>query len=143
MKNIHTEIEIKAPASKIWSILMDFEKHAEWNPFIKSLEGDRKLGGKLKAVIQLPESKPMTFKPKVTEHAEEKCFSWLGHLIIPGLFDGEHIFRLKEKEGGVTQFVQSENFSGILVPLFWKSINEKTLQGFEMMNKALKERAES
>lgn len=143
MKNLHTEIEIKAPASKVWEILMDFEKYPEWNPFIKSIKGDPTEGGRLEISLQLPESKAMKFKPRVLASKANSEFRWLGHLIIPGLFDGEHKFRLKEKEGGTTKFVQCEDFKGFLLPLFWKKINTKTLQAFGQMNTALKERAES
>jgi hypothetical protein len=36
---IKTEIPIGAPASAVWSILMDFERYPEWNPFIKKISG--------------------------------------------------------------------------------------------------------
>lgn len=143
MKSIHTEIEIKAPVDKVWSILTDFEKYPEWNPFIKSIQGDIRVGSQFKAIIQLPESKAMTFKPKCLVKDDNKEFRWLGHLFIPGLFDGEHIFKMKAIEGGKTKLVQCENFKGLLLPLFWKQINTKTIQGFESMNRAIKEKAEA
>ncbi len=33
MKEIHTEIEINAPAGKVWRVLTDFPSYPEWNPF--------------------------------------------------------------------------------------------------------------
>jgi hypothetical protein len=142
MKSIHTEIEIKAPASKVWEILMDFEKYPEWNPFIKSISGEAKVGGKLKVVMQQPDSKPMTFKPKCLTSEPNKEFKWLGHLLVKGIFDGEHIFKLREREDGTTKLVQCENFNGLLLPFFWKQLNSKTISAFEQMNAALKNRAE-
>jgi len=65
--------------------------------------------------------------------------SWLGHLIIPGLFDGEHTFRLDDNHNGTTTFIHSENFSGLLVPLFRKMLEENTREGFIQMNNKLKE----
>ena len=41
------------------------------------------------------------------------------------------------------RFVQSERFSGILVPLVMAFIGRSTRQGFEAINQALKERAEA
>jgi hypothetical protein len=38
--------------------------------------------------------------------------------------------------------VQSEDFSGILVPLFAKMLDNQTVNGFNLMNEALKERCE-
>lgn len=66
----------------------------------------------------------------------------MGHLIIPGLFDGEHIFELIDNGDGTTTFVQRELFGGILIPFFKKMLDVNTKQGFELMNKALKEQVE-
>ena len=62
---IETEIEIAASPQRIWSILMDFSAYPEWNPFIRSLSGDVTPGQLLRASIQLPGAKAMTFRPKV------------------------------------------------------------------------------
>ncbi|WP_228479091.1 SRPBCC family protein [Flavobacterium soyangense] len=44
------------------------------------------------AKIEPLEAKGMTFKPKVLAFETNKEFRWLGHLLFPGLFDGEHKF---------------------------------------------------
>lgn len=142
MKNIKTEIEINAPTSRVWSILTDFEQYPSWNPFIKSFEGQPAVGKHFKVTIQQPGSKPMTFNPKCLKFETDKEFSWLGHLFIKGLFDGEHIFELNDMGEGKTHFVQREIFKGILVPLLWKQLNTKSRRGFEMMNESLKKKAE-
>ena len=42
MKVIHTEIEINAPASRVWEILTDFGSFPQWNPFIRQVSGEPK-----------------------------------------------------------------------------------------------------
>lgn len=74
---------------------------------------------------------------------KNKEFKWLGSLLFKGIFDGEHKFLLTENKDGTTTFKQSENFTGILVPLFAKSLDKNTSVGFNEMNQKLKERAES
>ncbi len=49
-----------------------------------------------------------------------KELRWLGHLLVTGLFDGEHRFELIDNGNGTTTFRHSETFNGILVPLFKK-----------------------
>ena len=142
MKSIHTETEINAPVEKVWAILTDFKSYPEWNPFVKSITGKVEEGATFKVVIHPPDGKAMTFKPKCLIYKENMEFRWLGHLFVPGLFDGEHVFKMKTVDKGRTKLVQSENFKGILVSMLWKQLNTKTLKGFEMMNKALKDRAE-
>lgn len=142
MKELRTEITINAPVQTVWEILTDFEKYPGWNPFIRSLEGDVKEGHKFKVIIQPPGSRAMTFKPVCLEYSSNRSFRWLGHLFIPGLFDGEHIFELIELKDGSTKFVQREHFKGVLVLLLWKQLNTNTRKGFEAMNRKLKELAE-
>jgi hypothetical protein len=63
--------------------------------------------------------------------------------VLPGLFDGQHFFKLQPlDEGRRTRFVQGERFTGVLVPLLRKSLDRGTREGFEAMNQALKARVE-
>lgn len=66
----------------------------------------------------------------------------MGHFIFSGLFDGEHKFELIDNGNGTTTFIQSENFKGVLIPLFKKMLEVNTLDGFNQMNQKLKELAE-
>jgi hypothetical protein len=143
MKQLTTEMLINAPAEKVWEVLADFQKYPEWNPLIKSFEGEIREGERFKVTIQPPGAKPMTFKPTCLKFTENRELRWKGHLFFRGLFDGEHIFELSPAGAGKTKFVQRENFEGILVPVMWKSLEPKTKNGFEMMNVKLKEMAES
>ncbi len=141
-KEIKTEIIINASPGKVWAILTDFENYPTWNPFIKSLKGKVAAGNRVETIIQPPGEKPMTFKPLVLEYDENKELRWIGHLLIPGLFDGEHKFELIDNSNGTTLFKQSEKFTGILIPLFKKMLEVNTVEGFNQMNKKLKELAE-
>lgn len=141
-KEIKTEILIMASPAKVWSILTNFEQYPNWNPFIKSLTGEVAVGNKIKARMEPPGAKGMTFKPRVLAFDAHKEFRWLGHLLFPGLFDGEHKFELIDNGDGSTTFRQSEKFKGILVPLFKKMLDVNTIDGFNQMNQALKTLAE-
>lgn len=136
-KHITTSIEIKSDVQTVWKILTDFKAYPKWNPFIKSIEGEVAEGQMVTAKIA-----GMTFKPKVLIFRENSELKWLGHLFFKGLFDGEHRFSLTENEGGTVYFEQTEKFTGILVPLFARSLDTDTTKGFNDMNKALKKRAE-
>lgn len=141
-KQIRTELVIQATPSKVWSILTDFESYASWNPFIKSISGKPHQGEKIVAHIVPPGQSGMTFQPRLLTVKTNQELRWLGHLFIPGLFDGEHIFELYENTDGTTTFVQRELFTGILVPLFKNMLDKNTYAGFTAMNQALKQRAE-
>ncbi len=83
----------------------------------------------------------MIFKPVILTLNKNSELKWLGHLWFKGLFDGEHKFKLIDNKNGTVNFEQSENFNGILVKFFSKSLDKNTKKGFERMNKELKLRA--
>lgn len=135
---IHTEILIAAAPGIVWAVLAETAHYPEWNPFIRKLEGALVPGGRLTATIQPLGKRAMTFRPVVLCAEPGKELRWLGRLILPGLFDGEHLFRLSS-EGRATRLIHDERFSGLLARL----IDPETFRpGFEALNLALKARAE-
>ena len=142
MKELRTEIEIQASDEQIWQLLTDFASFPQWNPFIRQVKGEAKAGGRLEVHIQPSGASGMTFKPVVLKVEPNRELRWLGRLLIPGLFDGEHIFTIETLEANRVRFTQREVFTGLFVPLFARSLNTDTRRGFEEMNQALKSRAE-
>ncbi len=140
--SLETQIDIAASPEIVWTILTDLEAYSDWNPFIVSAEGNAAVGERLTNRIQSPGGRALTFRPTVTAADPEQKFEWLGRLLLPGVMDGRHTFKLEATETG-TRFTHGENFSGILVRLMRKSLDGGTLQGFEAMNAALKTRAEA
>ncbi|WP_107039789.1 SRPBCC domain-containing protein [Brumimicrobium mesophilum] len=141
-KEIKTKIVIKASKEKVWKALTNFRDYPKWNPFIQTIEGDLKVGSKLKVKIVPPNSKGMTFKPNIIKLEEQKKLFWLGHLIIKGLFDGQHQFELIENKDGTTTLIQNEIFKGLLIPFFGEKFESSTRAGFNLMNSKLKEKIE-
>ncbi|NOU47783.1 MAG: SRPBCC domain-containing protein [Bacteroidales bacterium] len=142
-KKIETEILILAKPEKVWAIPTDFDKYPDWNPFIKSIQGNVRIGNTITVRLEPPGANGMTFKPVVLAFDINKELRWIGHLLFPGLFDGEHQFELINNNNGTTTFRQSENFRGILVPLFNKMLDINTVNGFNLMNRKLKELVEN
>ncbi len=143
MRTIVTDIRIDAPVATVWRVLTDLPRHPEWNPFIRDIRGDLRDGGRLTVAIAPPGGKGMTFRPVVLTFAPERELRWRGRLLVPGLFDGEHWFRL-EPEGAGTRFHHGEDFSGLLVALMGGgAMWDRTRDGFAAMNAALKRRAEA
>jgi hypothetical protein len=143
VKELHSEVEIEASAEDVWRILTDFQSFPEWNPFIRRARGKAREGERLEVFLQPSGARGMTFRPRVLKAEPNREFRWLGHLVVPGLFDGEHIFLIEPLGESRVRFIQRENFTGLLVPLFAGSLDRDTRRGFEEMNQALKARAEN
>ena len=74
---------------------------------------------------------------------EASTFEWLGKLGVTGVFDGRHRFQLEATPSGGTHLVHTEHFTGVLVRFMRKSLDTNTVQGFELMDTALKNRVEA
>ena len=85
----------------------------------------------------------MTFRPPVLKVEPNREFRWLGHLLIPGLFDGEHSFTIEPLGEGRVRFTQHEVFMGFLVAPVFRGLDTDTRpRSSEGMDQALKARAE-
>lgn len=139
---LRTETEIAASADRVWSVLADFPSYGSWNPFIREVEGELREGARLRVLLGASGKRAMTFRPRLKVVEPQREIRWLGHLLVPGLFDGEHRFQIEELAPNRVRFVQSERFKGILLPLLRRALQRDTLRGFDEMNRALRSKAE-
>ncbi|CAG0953457.1 hypothetical protein BURK1_00324 [Burkholderiales bacterium] len=137
-----TSIEIDAPAAHVWSVLTAFPRYPRWNPFVRSIVGEAEVGRTLVVSIHPPGGRAMRFRPTVLVVEPGRELRWKGKLLIPGLFDGEHWFRIAPLSDARAAFEQGEVFSGLLVPRFRPTLDDSTQRGFVAMNEALKREAE-
>lgn len=141
MKELRTEIEFEGTPEEVWAVLTDLPAYPEWNPFIERIDGELLVGGKLDVRLQPVDERGITMHPTVLVAEPGRELRWIGHLMIPGIFDGQHSFLIEEAGPGRVRFVQSERFGGILLPLMWKKLRDGgTAKGFRAMNEALARR---
>ena len=76
----------------------------------------QKQGDRLTINIR-PGKRAMTFHPTVTNFEAGKSLPWLGHFLLPRLFDGAHELRVENLDSGRSRFTQRETFRGVLVPM--------------------------
>jgi hypothetical protein len=141
-KQLRTEIDIEATPERVWAVLTDLAAFPQWNPFMTRAEGNVRRGERLTIRMQPDRGRAMTFRPTVLEAEPNHRLRWLGRLLVPGVFDGEHSFTIEPLGAGTVRLIQQEEFRGILVPLMARSLDRNTLPAFEKMNAALKRRAE-
>ena len=142
MKELYTEIEINASAEQVWQLLTDFANMDKWNPFIARASGQVKPGERLEIYLNLPDGFGMTIKSTLTKVESNRELRWLGDPIVPGIFNGEHIFTIAPLSPDRVRFIHREEFRGWLVPLILRMVGKKIKRGFEAMNQALKVEAE-
>ncbi|MBY5162336.1 SRPBCC domain-containing protein [Salsipaludibacter albus] len=139
MRIVEHDVHIPAPPDTVWQVLAETDRYDEWNPFMTQLSGRLAVGEQLTVTIR-PGGRSLTFRPTVLAIEEGTFVRWRGRLGVPGIFDGDHELRLVSPPEGGTRFVQREVFSGLLVPVMGRVLDD-TEPGFAAMNAALRDRA--
>lgn len=142
MKSLHAAIDVDAPAARVWQVVSDFERYPEWNPFIVRAAGELRVGERLDVTIVAPGMKPVSFRPRVLDVEPGHLVRWKGEFKLPGLFDGRHALTVDPLDGRRSRFTTHEDVTGILLP-FAGRVMAASQQGFELMARAVKERAEA
>lgn len=142
MYEVVTRITIDAPPEAAWAVLTDFASFPDWNDFIQQIKGEAREGAWLEVRIRMQGASPMTFRPKVRAVRPAQEFRWRGHLIVPGLFDGEHFFLL-EPRGTGSELTHGERFSGVVAGLLKSRMVPRLEASFAAFNRAFKARVEA
>ncbi len=125
-------IDIQADAAIVWALLTNADDFSRWNSTIVSLEGEIKLGEKIRLVSTLDESR--TFKIKVKEMIPEDRMIW-------GDGKGNRLFQLTTVDNGV-RFTMDEKMGGLMFPMYAKFIPPFD-ENFEQFAADLKKEAEA
>lgn len=139
MREIRTEIDIDASPRVVWQTLTDLRSYREWNPHIVEANGDHLEGSKVTIRVQRTESKPRSMSVTVTDCDPLQRLRWVGHVVHPRLFEGEHTFELGLLGENRTRLYNREQMSGLLVPFV---VADDAERDYEAMNRALAERVE-
>jgi hypothetical protein len=140
---VRTQIEIDAPASVVWHLLIDLEHYHDWNPFIVRAQGRIAPGARIEVSPQLTGRRRTTFWPVVTSYVEGSEFAWTGTIGHPWFARGEHRFRLTPISAECVRVEHDEAFFGIGGTLVGLVAGKLTQRGFEAMNEALEHEAEA
>ena len=141
MREISRELEIEATADEVWAVLTDTASYPSWNPFVRRITGELRTGERIEVRLEPEDWNGIDMRPKVMACDAPRKLRWLGHLFMPGIFDGEHIFTIEEAGPDRVRLAQAERFSGLLVFLMRKKLtNEGGLaRSFAAMNEAVAE----
>jgi hypothetical protein len=140
MKEIRGSIDINAPVEKVWQVIMDFGSYPDWNPWIRQMMGENKVGSKVKVVSQSPGRKAVRFTTEVRE-VEQNQAALLKGTLARGLLVDDHLLRFEPIGENNTRFSQSIVFRGIATP-FISGIIRDGQKGLDQMNEAAKKECE-
>jgi uncharacterized protein YndB with AHSA1/START domain len=139
VKVYESSAEIQAPPEKVWALLTDAPAVPDWNPTVERIEGTIAPGETIK--VHVPINPGRAFPVKVTGFQPPHRMVWTGGMPL-GLFKGERTFTLTSHPDGTTGFRMREQYTGLMLPLIWRSMPDQG-PAFAEYAEALKRRAES
>jgi hypothetical protein len=138
---VQAEIQIDAPPSRVWEVLLDLPAYPEWNPFVLGMVGELGERSTLRIRLGLPEGDETAFDAVVIKCVPESELRFRSITIHPWLLEREQFWQLHPLGDEGCRFVQGMDLSGALLKLGGKT-PERMARGFVYMNQALKRRTE-
>jgi hypothetical protein len=138
---LRTEIEIAAPPERVWDTLVAFARYADWNPYVKAVEGKLAVGERLKLTLTPADGSERSQVVHVVKLEPGAALRWRSKFLVSRLFDGEHYFELLALDAGRTRLIHGEDLSGALVQHMGPRLTAMA-RGFVGMNEALKKQVE-
>lgn len=142
MKEIKAEIKILASAEKVWNIISEFQNYSQWNPIIKKITGEPKVGTKIGVHLTTVGGKNRVYHPKIIKVEAPHEIRWYGKFFSSAIFSGERVLTIDKISETEVNFTNKEIFSGLGVKFSPKKMEEDILASFEAMNNSLKKKIE-
>ncbi len=143
MGRVRAEIEIDAPAERIFDILTDLESYPEWNPFTPRVESTLRPGDPVHLYVRLRSERLSHRVEYVSRNERPSHLCWGTTMVAGFLLRAERCQTLTRIDARRTRFVNEDVFSGWLVPLVMRVYGAAMQRGFESVATALKKRAEA
>src|SRR3989441_2697855 len=141
MLELRTEVEIDAPAERVWAVLLDFERFPDWNPFIRRVHGDAQVGSRLDVLLGASGTRAMRFRPTVKAVVPNRELRWLGRLCLPRLFGGEDMLQIEPLGPNRVLVRHPDGFRGLVVALLARSLDRDARPGIDELHRARRDRA--
>lgn len=152
--NPSASIEIDAPLERVWAIMLDTERYAEWNPFVERAETARPArvgepivlhvvwagGSRTRSPERITALEGPTTDPATGTTSALMSYVYEGLPARLGLVRGVRHQRLTQRPGGPTTYETVEEFRGPLVRLAGPG---RVADGFRRHAEGLKRRAEA
>ncbi len=139
---VRAEVEIDAPIERVWRILCDFDRYADWNPFTPRVETSLAIGDPVTLRVRLLGERLMTRVETVTRN-QPHTLGWEMQMGAPFVLHAERVQVLTEIDEGRTHYRTEDCFRGWLRPLVLALFGGAMERGFRDCAYGLKKAAES
>ena len=122
-------------------MLTNFNNFSQWNPFIRQIIGEPKVGTKLQINLLTSSGKTRFYNPTITKVEPLHELRWIGNSLFQEYSTGNGFLLLNLIKSNQVRFGHIEIFKGLGVSLSGSRLDED-VKSFEKMNNAFKEKVE-
>lgn len=126
-RDFRIDVEIRAPAERVWAVMRDIERWPEWTPTVTRIQkiGSGPLAVGSRAVIRQPKLPPARWE--ITELEDEnRTFTWITH--GPGMrLTARHWVAITRDGSRASLSLQFSGPLGGLFACLTRSLNERYL----------------
>lgn len=138
-------LQVDAPPEYVWRALIDFASYGEWNPFIVKIDGEARIGSKIKLHLKLdPKLEAVKFSDEMIVSLKENqhlCYD--SHFLSSSLFNSTRWQAIKPTNNGLSSIYHShQRLTGLSAWPFARIFGDRIAEGSEASCRALKKRAE-
>ena len=143
LMEIESEIEIAAPADKVWAVITDIENWSEFNSAISASTGIAEKGSVHSVTMrgEEPGSAGPQYAPEIIVFDEGKSYRWRAVMGAGIIFTNDKVFELIPTDTG-TLLKHNEVFNGMMLPLMKGFMQQGVPPILEEMNQAFKSETE-
>ena len=138
-----TTFPIHAAADDVWTVLVDFDSYAEWNPSLPSISGVLRPGETVSLTLGMAGRPSPKVKARFGDVTPQRRLTWHGNVGGDWLFAGDREFLIDEQPDGTVLFTHVEDVRGVLFPLFSVVMGSAIQRSHDAFNSALKRRVEA
>ncbi|WP_267641404.1 SRPBCC domain-containing protein [Haloarchaeobius amylolyticus] len=140
MNEVEASVDIDAPPDVVWTVLTDFDRYSEWNPYLTEATGRAVEGETIAVRLAAQGGRSIRLEPRLLDVEPGALLRWRAHYLSQRQFDTTNTVELVPREDG-TRVVQHQAFTGLATDRMFGAAAIEA--GIQRMNRALKERTES
>jgi hypothetical protein len=115
-RHYRNAVAVEAPREAIWTLLTQFDRYHEWNPYITQASGNATVGSSVELTFGTDGGDAKRESAEVLIVHPQRKLEWRTRVVAPGVLDREQIFRVIPLEDGRWAVVQDVRFEGLFAP---------------------------
>lgn len=135
-------VDIEAPAERVWQVITDFPRYAEWNTFVVACRSTLRPGDPIDMLVQLGGSRPRRQHEWVRTHTPGREFGYGMKPVVLGALRSHRSHTVTTLSPDRTAYASHFELAGWLQPMVTAVFGRNLRHGFAAMTAGIKEQAE-